>query len=78
MDSAEIARVAAGLTKAQRRMVLTDDRGFAEHAKGKWHALHSNTSKRLFALGLIESPNTLAAPTANGLAVRAVLSGEDK
>jgi len=70
----DVAAIAAGLTKAQRAMVLTDDKHFASHAKGHWHGTSIVVGRKLFELGLINSPGTLRLPTPLGLAVRAHLT----
>lgn len=62
--------VARGLTKAQRDMVLTDDKWFSRQWKGYWTALSSATGKRLYVLGLVDEPEAMTKPTALGLAVR--------
>ena len=66
----EIAAVVKGLTKAQRKTVLTDSRPFVPCHRGKWYAPTIVTARKLFALGLIERPITLAFPTPLGTAVR--------
>lgn len=66
----DVAEIARSLTKAQRQMVMTDDRGFARHAKEHWHGLTNATGRRLYELGLVEQPNSLTKPTVLGLAVR--------
>jgi hypothetical protein len=54
-------------------MVLTRGIGFADHAKGKWSGTNIVTARKLHALGLIETADTLSFPTPLGLEVRAQL-----
>jgi hypothetical protein len=70
------ADIARRLTAAQRKVVLTNDRGFADHAKGKWHSMSKPTAEILFGLGLLEEPVHLSRPTELGLRVRAIMLGE--
>lgn len=69
----DVAKIARGLTKAQRRFVLTDSSRFAFDHRGKWHCFSITTARILFEQGLIKRCETLAYPTDLGLAVRAYL-----
>lgn len=65
-----LEELARQLSPAQRRAVLTDDRGFALGHKGKWAFMTNPTAKKLHELGLIEAPRSLCFPTELGLKVR--------
>ena len=78
-SSEDVRAVAASLSVAQRRAVLTDDNFFVEQWKGHWSCgLSPATSRKLFALGLIEKDYHLARPTPLGHAVRAFLQHQDQ
>ena len=69
----ELAGIARKLTPAQRKMVLTDGKGFVSHHVGKWFCGTITTAQKLHAAGLIQVPDNLAFPTPLGLALRAHL-----
>ena len=71
-------QIAAGLSKAQKKVVLTKDDEFVIGHKGKWAFMTRTTARILYELGLIEHPWTLVRPTELGLAVRKILeNGND-
>jgi hypothetical protein len=74
-DLEELPGLMGKLTEAQRRVVLTNDRGFADHAKGKWFSPTIVIARKPHGYGLIETPEHLARPTELGLAARKALGG---
>lgn len=71
------AQIAAILTGAQRRAVLTDSRFFADQWKGYWRCHNLPQAGILHRYGLIQDAHYLSRPTELGLAVRAILEKGD-
>lgn len=87
MDSAEIARVAAGLTKAKKRVIFAAPEGWfaASHLTSRLAASAGSVLTILARAGLFErrsDPKVWGRSqyrlTADGLAIRALLSEEGK
>lgn len=73
MIEAEV--IAAGLTEAQRNMVLTDQETLHRAWKGRWSAYGDPLlAESLFRLGLIAENSTFPFPTDLGMAVREALA----